>query len=130
MTSQLRIARPVTNLAESVAMYTQGLGLDVLGSFEDHDGFDGSMLGIRGENVHFEFTYSHLHPVAPTPTAEDLLVFYLPEMEAWQHRCENLIAAGFKEVVSFNPYWARKGRTFEDHDGYRLVVQQAAWSNT
>lgn len=48
MTSQLRIARPVTNLAESVAMYTQGLGLDVLGSFEDHDGFDGSMLGIKG----------------------------------------------------------------------------------
>ncbi|MCA3002426.1 MAG: VOC family protein [Burkholderiales bacterium] len=129
MTSQLRIARPVTNLAESVAMYTQGLGLDVLGSFEEHEGFDGTMLGIRGENVHFEFTFSRLHPVAPTPTAEDLLVFYLPEMEAWQHRCKCLLAAGFKEVPSFNPYWSQNGRTFEDRDGYRLVVQRAAWSN-
>lgn len=129
MTSQLRIARPVTNLAESVAMYTQGLGLEVLGSFEDHDGFDGSMLGIKGENVHFEFTFSHLHPVAPTPTAEDLLVFYLPEMEAWLNRCKCLLAAGFKKVPSFNPYWSQNGRTFEDRDGYRLVVQRAAWSN-
>ena len=129
MTSQLRIARPVTNLAESVAMYTQGLGLEVLGSFEEHEEFDGTMLGIKGENVHFEFTFSHLHPVAPTPTAEDLLVFYLPAVEAWQHRCKCLLAAGFKEVPSFNPYWSQNGRTFEDRDGYRLVVQRAAWSN-
>ena len=129
MTSQLRIARPVTNLAESVAMYTQGLGLEVLGSFEEHEGFDGTMLGIKGENVHFEFTFSHLHPVAPTPTAEDLLVFYLPAVEAWQHRCKCLLAAGFKEVPSFNPYWSQNGRTFEVRDGYRLVIQRAAWSN-
>ena len=39
-----------------------------------------------------------------------------------------MAAAGFREVESFNPYWAAKGRTFEDPDGYRTVLQNAAWS--
>jgi catechol 2,3-dioxygenase-like lactoylglutathione lyase family enzyme len=129
MQTQLRIARPVTNLSESVAMYTRGLGLEVLGTFEDHDGFDGTMLGTRGEDVHFEFTFCRRHPLLPTPTNEDLLVFYLPDVQPWKQRCEHLLAAGFKEVPSFNPYWTRNGRTFEDRDGYRLVIQRAAWSN-
>ena len=130
MPAQLRIARPVTNLATSVAMYERGLGMRVIGSFEDHDGFDGTMLGSIGEDFHFEFTFCRTHPVRPTPTTEDLLVFYLPEAEAWQQRCHSLLAAGFKEVPSFNPYWANNGRSFEDQDGYRLVIQQASWSNS
>jgi hypothetical protein len=40
-----------------------------------------------------------------------------------------LINAGFKSVISFNPYWDANGRTFEDHDGYRLVLQNAEWGN-
>ena len=28
----------------------------------------------------------------------------------------------------FNPYWDRSGRTFEDPDGYRVVIQRASWS--
>ena len=129
MSAQLRIARPVTNLAASVAMYKQGCGMEVIGRFEDHDGFDGAMLGTIGEDFHFEFTFCRTHPIQPTPTNEDLLVFYYPEAEAWRQRCYSLLAAGFKEVPSFNPYWARNGRTFEDRDGYRLVIHQAAWSN-
>jgi hypothetical protein len=35
--------------------------------------------------------------------------------------------AGFAPVPSFNPYWDRQGATFEDPDGYRLVLQNAAW---
>jgi len=38
-----------------------------------------------------------------------------------------MIEAGFREVSSFNPYWARQGRTFEDADGYRVVLQRASW---
>ena len=30
-------------------------------------------------------------------------------------------------VKAFNPYWDRKGKTFEDPDGYRVVLQQASW---
>ena len=38
-----------------------------------------------------------------------------------------MIAAGFTPVPSFNPYWDRLGRTFADRDGYRVVLQRAAW---
>jgi len=34
---------------------------------------------------------------------------------------------GHTPVKSFNPYWDRKGKTFEDPDGYRVVLQQASW---
>lgn len=129
MPAQLRIARPVTDLSASVAMYKSGLGIEVIGSFENHDGFDGTMLGTIGEDFHFEFTFCRKHPVQPAPTSEDLLVFYVPKADEWQQRCINLLAAGFKEVPSFNPYWAKNGRSFEDRDGYRLVIQQATWSN-
>lgn len=40
-----------------------------------------------------------------------------------------MLDAGFEEVKSFNPYWAKTGRTFEDKDRYRVVIQRAAWAN-
>ena len=127
MTHQLRIARPASDLAKTKAMYCSGLGLQVLGSFEDHDGFDGVMLGRSGCHYHFEFTHRCGHPVAPTPTKEDLAVFYIDEPSQWQAACANMLAAGFRQVESFNPYWDVRGRTFEDHDGYRVVLQCAQW---
>ncbi|WP_371418616.1 hypothetical protein [Acidisoma sp. S159] len=30
---------------------------------------------------------------------------------------------GFPAVASFNPYWDQLGRTYEDPDGYRVVIQ-------
>jgi hypothetical protein len=41
-----------------------------------------------------------------------------------------MVAAGFREVPSFNPYWDTQGRTFEDHDGYRVVLQHEHWSTS
>ena len=38
-----------------------------------------------------------------------------------------MVACGYQPVKSFNPYWDVRGRTFEDADGYRIVLQQAAW---
>ena len=35
---------------------------------------------------------------------------------------------GFDPVPAFNPYWDRAGLTFEDPDGYRTVLQHAAWT--
>jgi hypothetical protein len=67
----LRVARPTDHLEEVVHFYTEGVGLMVLGSFEDHHGFDGVMLGI---------------------------------------------------------HWDRNGRTYEDPDGYRVVLQNGFWS--
>lgn len=127
MRAHLRIARPVSDLARARAMYAEGLGLRVLGGFEDHDGFDGVMLGRDGADWHLELTHRRAHAVVPAPTPEDLLVFYLPEESAWERACGDLLAAGFRPVASLNPWWDARGRTFEDPDGYRVVLQHAKW---
>lgn len=128
--AQLRIARPVSDLRRTAAMYRQGLGLQELGSFRDHQGFDGVILGTAGAHYHFEFTVCRDHPVPPAPTAEDLVVLYLPETAAWQVACTRMTDAGFRQVPSFNPYWDRHGRTFADPDGYRVVLQNAGFHAT
>lgn len=108
-------------------MYCAGLGFERLGSFEDHAGFDGVMLGHAGAEYHLEFTRQVGQPSGARPTAEDLLVFYLPEPALWAESCARMLGAGFREVVAHNPYWGERGKTFEDLDGYRVVLQGAAW---
>ena len=129
MIYHLRIARPVSDLARTRAMYCQGLGMRVLGNFEDHDGFDGVMLGLPGASYHFEFTFCRTHRVAATPTSEDLAVFYVPDAHEWQIACARMLVAGFRRVQAVNPYWEAHGHTYEDDDSYRVVIQNAAWSN-
>lgn len=109
-------------------MYCAGLGLQVIGRFEDHEGFDGVMLGAPGAGFHFEFTLCRTHPVVPTPTPEDLWVFYIPDAAEWEAACARMAAAGFTPVASFNPYWAAHGRSYEDPDGYRVVLHNDAWA--
>ena len=127
MKPQIRVARPSDNLSAVAAMYRDGLDLEVLGSFDDHDGFDGVMLGHSETGYHFEFTHHRGHHVGRAPTQDHLLVFYIPERETWAGRCERMREAGFVEVASYNPYWDRLGVTFEDIDGYRVVIQNAGW---
>lgn len=127
MPHHLRIARPVTDLARTTDMYSRALGLRVIGRFEDHDGFDGVMLGVAEAGYHFEFTHCRTHPVRPTPTVEDLIVFYVPGVSEWEAMCASMVAAGFEHVVAFNPYWEARGRTYADSDGYRVVLERAEW---
>ncbi len=103
----LRVARPTDNLAEVARFYADGLGLARLDSFEDHDGFDGVMLGVPGAAYHLEFTRSRRHEAGRAPTRDNLLVFYLPDRRDWQEAVDRMIAAGYAPVPSFNPYWDR-----------------------
>lgn len=125
--STVRIARPSEDLEALLPFYRDGLGLEVLARFEDHDGFDGIMLGRRGAPYHFEFTRKRGHGVGRAPTEENLTVFYLPDLADWTAAIERMQSAGFGAVEAFNPYWDRKGRTFEDPDGYRIVLQNDSW---
>lgn len=127
MQPHLRVARPTDQLDAIRAMYEQGLGFEVLGHFTDHVGFDGVMLGHAGSGYHLEFTHHRGHAAGRAPTRDNLLVFYIPDEQEWSSRCAHMLAAGFAEVPSYNPYWDRAGRTFEDLDGYRVVLQNAAW---
>ncbi len=124
----LRVARPTDDIERLLPFYRDGLGFTLLCRFENHDGFDGVMLGREGAPYHFEFTRARGHTVGIAPTKDNLLVLYLPDEEAWRAAIERMRGAGFASVPAFNPYWDRDGVTFEDPDGYRIVLQQAAWS--
>ncbi len=125
----LRIARPTDDIQALLPFYRDGLGLQVLGSFQDHQGFDGIMLGQPNGPYHFEFTHQRGHRVGRAPSQDHLLVFYLPEAQAWAEAVSRMQAAGFAALPAYNPYWDQWGKTFEDPDGYRLVLQQAAWQD-
>jgi len=86
------------------------------------------MLGLPGAPYHLEFTRAHGHRVGRAPTSDHLLVFYLPDEAHWSQAVARLKRSGYEPVGSFNPYWDRQGLTFEDPDGYRVVLQRDAWS--
>ena len=125
--AHLRIARPSDDLPAVVKFYRDGLGLHVLGEFKDHEGFDGVMLGHKGGSYHLEFTHSHGNSAGRAPTAENLLVLYVPDTDAWTRAVARMKSAGHASVKSFNPYWDKNGKTFEDPDGYRVVLQNGNW---
>jgi catechol 2,3-dioxygenase-like lactoylglutathione lyase family enzyme len=125
--AHLRVARPSDDLDAVVRFYRDGLGLTELYRFADHDGFDGVMLGSPDGAYHFEFTRKAGHRAGRAPTEDNLLVFYLPDADAHAAAIARLRAAGHAPVRSFNPYWDVHGTTFEDPDGYRVVLQKAAW---
>jgi len=127
--AHLRIARATEHLPEILKFYRDGLGFEVLGSFRDHAGFDGVMLGRPGAPYHLEFTQERGHPASRAPNEESLLIFYLPDEADWSLALDSMRCQGFLPVRSHNPYWDKHGRTFEDPDGYRVVLQHAAWEN-
>lgn len=117
---RLRVARHTTDLQRISAFYQEALGLELLGSFEDHEKYDGVFLGIPGENWHLEFTVS---PDAPDhhPDEDDLLVFYVPA-EQYPAFTEKVRRRGMPELPAKNPYWNNNGTTFADPDGFRFVI--------
>lgn len=124
----LRIARPTNDIKSLLPFYTVGLGLRVLYEFKDHEGFDGIILGNSNSPYHFEFTSSASHDAGRAPTQDHLIIFYLPDRDVWEAAVRQMAETGFESVKSLNPYWDRQGLTFEDLDGYRVVLQCASWS--
>lgn len=123
----MRVARSTDDIERLLTFYRDGLGLSVLHGFADHDGFDGVLLGREGSPYHFEFTRAAGHHAGRAPTQDNLLVFYIPDEDEWRGAVQRMRDAGYWPVRSFNPYWDRHGKTFEDPDGYRVVLQNGAW---
>jgi hypothetical protein len=110
-----------------VKFYRDGLGFEMLYEFQDHEGFDGVILGHKEAGYHLEFTRKRGHAAGRAPTSENLLVFYIPVKTEWQRVLQRLECLGYQTVQAFNPYWDVRGKTFEDPDGYRVVLQNASW---
>ena len=123
----MRVARATNDLAPLRRFYSDGLGFEEISGFENHDGFDGAMMGHPAWPYHLEFTVRHGHYVSGASTPENLLVFYLPDAADWTRAVVRMEAAGFDPVEPANPCWPTHGRTFEDADGYRVVLENRAW---
>ena len=126
--SIIRIAKPTINLCEITRMYIEGLGFELLGEFNNHNGFDGRIIGHKNHCYHLEFTYHHNSQLLEKPHPDNLFVFYIEHQEQWESVCRSMESAGFIRVSSFNPYWDEKGQTYKDIDGNRIVIQNSEWS--
>lgn len=120
---KLRVARHTERLDEVVAFYRDGLGLTEIGGFRDHGGYDGVFLEVPGTNTHLEFTAGGGHG-APSPHPESLLVLYLGDAGAVRIVATYL---GVDPIAPANPYWAEHGMTFQDPDGFQVVLVPARW---
>jgi catechol 2,3-dioxygenase-like lactoylglutathione lyase family enzyme len=124
---QVRVARPTNQLENVVRFYRDGLGLPQIASFSGHRGYTGVMLGLPGQAYHLEFTQHEAggNDDCRAPTRDNLLVLYMPDAAAVQRLVARLEGLGYPAVPPENPYWADHGATFEDPDGWRVVLMNA-----
>jgi hypothetical protein len=124
--AQVRVARPTDKLREVVRFYRDGIGLAEIGSFQEHAGYSGVMLGLPASAVHLEFTEHERGSPCPAPTRDNLLVLYIPDRAAIDRIVSRLSAMGCPPVPPENPYWEQKGVTIEDPDGWRVVLMNTS----
>jgi hypothetical protein len=108
-----------------IKFYRDGLGLPQIGSFEDHAGYSGVMLGLPGRDYHLEFTQHEAGSHCPAPTKDNLLVLYIPNKEEIETAKARLKGLGHQPVAPENPYWQEHGVTFQDPDGWRIVLMNS-----
>lgn len=120
--AQLRIARPTDKLKEVKHFYCTGLGLPEISSFQGHAGYDGVMLGLPDRPYHLEFTQHEEGSPCAAPSKDNLMVLYIPSAAALHGAIKRLTDLGHEPVSPENPYWEGKSTTFEDPDGWRVVL--------
>lgn len=119
----LRVARHTSNLANIRKFYHEILGLEIIGSFQDHDGYDALFFGKTGENWHMEFTTSERTPQHQFDI-EDALVFYPTSTEEWEFILSNLEKNAIPTVEPENPYWKVNGLQFQDPYGAFIILSK------
>ncbi|HLP65184.1 VOC family protein [Flavobacterium sp.] len=116
-----RFARHTNNLEPLKSFYCTILGLEILGGFENHDGYDGVFIGKADENWHLEFTKS-TEIIEFNFGEEDILVFYPNSKLEYEVLLENLKIHSVELIKAKNPYWNGNGILFLDPDGYRIAI--------
>jgi catechol 2,3-dioxygenase-like lactoylglutathione lyase family enzyme len=121
---KIRFARHTTNLQRMLNFYCGLLGLELITRFENHEGYDGIILGDGSNNWEVEFTSSGDAP-SHIPGTDDILVFYFDSREKYNSMLEKLKQEGLKQLIPSNPYWEIHGMTIADPDGFRVVISIA-----
>jgi catechol 2,3-dioxygenase-like lactoylglutathione lyase family enzyme len=116
----LRYARHTTDLEKITRFYTDIVGLQVLGRFSEHEGYNGVFLGFPGQSWHLEFTTSEKKP-AQLFDEDDALVLYVHaeiELDAIKAQLQQQQVPIRKPL---NPYWQKHGMMISDPDGYHVI---------
>ena len=116
-----RYARHTNNLEQLKSLYIEVMGLELLGGFENHNGYDGVFIGKQEENWHLEFTQSD-EIANHTFDDDDLLIFYPSSKLEFEWLQEKLKNHSIQFVKSKNPYWNENGIQFLDPDGFGIVI--------
>lgn len=95
--------------------------MEVLGQFEDHNGYDGIFLGYTETDWHLEFTSNDSKPQHSTDD-DDLLVLYPKTLSEYMDILQRIEGAGVPSKKANNPYWNDNGVMFEDPDGFGVVI--------
>ena len=126
-----RYARHTDNLIKIEQFYTEIVGLEKLGYFENHNNYNGIFLGQKNSNWHLEFTSSSEQPKSKFDE-DDILVFYVNSQieltrikQTIENKCITL-------EVSKNPYWNANGIMVSDPDNFKVVfsVKQLTFNST
>lgn len=118
---ELRIARYTADLKKITYFYHDLLGLKILGSFEDHNQYDGIFLGFPDQDWHLEFIVSN-EPPRHEFDEDDLLVFYFDDETKLNQTITNFNHHNIQQLKAKNPYWNDNGFLFSDPDGYGILL--------
>lgn len=117
----LRFARHTRDLHCIEIFYTKIIGLNKLGSFENHNGYNGIFLGLENTDWHLEFTASEESPKSVFDQ-DDALVFYVNSDLEYQNFIGKLKSNHIQQEKPRNPYWENNGILFSDPDGYKIII--------
>lgn len=92
-------------------------------SFSSRPGF--GYTHVLGGGGRWRLSHEHGSP-GEAPSKDNLLVLYLAEPGAVETVAARLESSGHRSVEPENPYWKANSITFEDPDGWRVVLVRGA----
>ena len=117
----LRIARHTNKISELTAFYTEIIGLEIIGKFENHNGYDGVFIGKENMNWHLEFTASS-DKTNQKINEDDLIVFYPDNKNEYEKILEKVKDKQINILNAKNPYWNENGILIKDPDGFGVII--------
>jgi Glyoxalase/Bleomycin resistance protein/Dioxygenase superfamily len=118
---KFRFARHTNNLKKVKFFYIHILGFEVLGSFENHNGYDGVFIGKSNLDWHLEFTKSN-QTANFNFGEEDYLVFYPENESEYNSLLERISENKIEFIESKNHYWNENGKIIFDPDGFGIII--------
>jgi hypothetical protein len=116
-----RFARHTNNLEQIKSFYIDVLGFQLLGGFENHNGYDGIFIGRANENWHLEFTKSE-EIVHFNFNDDNIIVFYPKNKIDFDLIMNKIQSQNIDFIKAKNPYWNENGKMILDPDGYKIVI--------